>query len=40
MAGKDGFLTRGFTWACLKSEGGNPELSDTFISLVIGTISV
>ena len=40
MAGKDGFVRRGVTWTCLKWEGNTPELSDKFIILVIGTISV
>jgi len=40
LAGKDDFLRREFTWACLKWEGNTPELSDTFIIMVIGTISM
>ena len=33
-------LRKRCTWACLKWEGNNPELSDKFIILVIGTMSV
>ena len=40
LAGKDGFLRRGFTGAYLKWEGNILELSNTFIILVIGTINV
>ena len=40
MAGKDGFLRRVFTRACLKRERNTPELSHESIILVIETINV
>jgi hypothetical protein len=40
LAGQGVFLRRDITQACLKREGNTPELSDEFIILVIGTISV
>jgi len=40
LTGKDDFLKRGITWACIKWEGNTPKLSDKFIILVIGTISL
>jgi len=40
IVGKDSFLRRGFTWAYFKSETNTPEFRETFIILVIVTISV
>ena len=40
MTGKDDLLRRRITQACLKVEGNTAEFSDTFIIIVIGTISV
>jgi len=40
LVDKDGFLRRGFTWAVWNEKGNTPELTGTFIILVIGRICV